>query len=304
MPQLQVVNTGGSPLNTALGNISAGFIESFNKRAETARNDEIFSRIKSKYGPKLDADTIYKDILQSEGFDQSYKNNILKQVSDYSALQRNEKRTVYEQMRLAQLQDDLNIKKFKAEQDPATKPMTPYERNIIQNRQRYLDLQENKLKNSVASGSNKLGKDFASYSNAVLKLSARPILPEDKALIDTVGINAIRNGADIQTAFNAGYQAYNQKKQIEEEATPPIDPKSNWTQPTPAQEQQAKQDLFDFLSQVYNAGIKDPKKLRGIAARGKWSSEEANQVIQKIMQNPEKRSPKLSQEQVNNILFQ
>lgn len=303
MPSLQVVNTGASPANTALGNISAGFIESFNKRQETARNDEIFSKIKSKYGPSASPDTIYKDILQSEGFDQSYKNNILKQVGDYAALQRNQERTVYEQARLTQLEEDLKIRKKKSEEDPATKPLTPYQRETQANRQRYLQIQENKLANSIQAGSGKINKDFANYTNAVLKLSPKPTSPEDKVLLDTVGIQALNGGADIQTAFNQGLQAIAQKKEIQDNAIPPMNPATSRLQSTPQQEQEARESLFDFLFQAYQLGVRDPSKLREIAKRGRWGTEEANPIIQKILQNPNKKTT-VSQEQVDRMLFE
>lgn len=110
MPQLQVVNTGANPINTALGNISAGFIDQFNQRQQQAKNDEIFSRIKSKYGPNADPDVMFKDILQAEGFDDSYKQNKLAEISQLGAMERNKKRSLYEDELLNIKKEELGIK--------------------------------------------------------------------------------------------------------------------------------------------------------------------------------------------------
>lgn len=113
MPQLQVVNTGASPINTVLGNISGNFIDSFNSRQQENKNDEIFSKIKSKYGPDADPDMIFKDVLQSSGMDQSYKKNILGTIKEYAALRSDKKRNSYEDAVFDLRKQELGITKEK-----------------------------------------------------------------------------------------------------------------------------------------------------------------------------------------------
>lgn len=117
MPQLQVVNTGANPINTALGNISGAFIDQFNQRQQQNKNDEIFSRIKSKYGPNADPDMMFKDIIQAEGFDESYRQNKLEQISQLGALEKSKKRSLYEDELLQIKREELGMKKKSEGQD-------------------------------------------------------------------------------------------------------------------------------------------------------------------------------------------
>ena len=121
MPSAQVVDIGGDPFAETMGNFAKNFGSTFLEANKQRKNEDIFKKIRQAYGPETPPEDMLRDILQSEGMDQSYKKDLIGQIKDYGALKNKKSLTPYEK---AKLDNDEKSLKLRTDKQDATEKAT------------------------------------------------------------------------------------------------------------------------------------------------------------------------------------
>ena len=75
MPSAQVINFGEDPYANAMGGFARNFLSEISEKALQQRNENIFQKIKEKYGKDAQPKDIFRDVLEHGGLDPDYKRN-------------------------------------------------------------------------------------------------------------------------------------------------------------------------------------------------------------------------------------
>jgi len=291
MPSAQVVNFGEDPYANAMGGFAQNFLGEINEKAAQRRNENIFSKIKQKYGENAKPEDIFKDVLEAEGLDQEYKRNKLNEIKDYATLSTKGKTTPYQQAMLEIREEELNLKKNKAEKGDTEKSITPYQQKVLKNQETRLQLERQRLDQAVATQDKKLPEYVDKYTTNLLKNADVKLPAHDKAdLNDFVEQLMTEGDVGVNDAFN---QAYNyiqaRREKIDQvEITPRP---SKWLgSASPEEVEQGMEQAFTQLKALHDEdGIDNQKELRAIASRAGWQPEEITMMLQKIFERSGKR---------------
>ena len=291
MPSAQVVNFGEDPYANAMGGFAKNFLGEINEKAGQRRNENIFQKIKEKYGPEAQPEDIFRDVLEHEGFDQEYKRNKLNEIKEYASLATKGKTTPYQQAMLDIRQEELNLKKDKAEKGESEKNITPYQQKVLKNQETRLQLERQRLEQAATTQDKKLPEYVDKYTTNLLKNADVKLAAHDKAdLNDFVEQLMTEGDVGVNDAFN---QAYNyieaRREKIEQvEITPRP---SKWLgSASPEEVEQGMEKAFTQLKALHDEdGIDNQKELRAIASRAGWQPEEITMMLQKIFERSGKR---------------
>ncbi len=284
MPSAQVLDFGPDPYAENIGKIAQGFSQGFFQQEKQRKNEEIFRRIKSKYGPDAKPDQIFKDVLEAEGFDPDYKSNLLSNVKDYIAASSKGSLTPYQSEMLAIRKEELGLKKQKSEEQEE-KAITPYQKKLIEQREATLALQRKRIEQASEKKDESFPKLVSDYVNSVFKDEALNPSASDKSILnDRIQSNIKDEKMNMAQAFNEAYDYIQQKNEIVD--TYPIEERPNpWGILDPKELNQAMEKAYQQLNQLYESGIESQSDLRKIAKRGKWKPEEITAMLQKLFQS-------------------
>lgn len=282
MPSAQILDFGPDPFAENIGNFARGFSGTYFKEKNRKKNDEVFSRIKSRYSPDAKPEDIFKDILEAEGIDEDYKIDKLKQAREYADLVRKTKKTPYQQERLEIAQEELQLKKNKAALGP--KPITPQEEKLNKYRDEALDLQRQRIAIANKNKDESLPKKISDFTNSILKDTNENLNALDKSFINQRILDNIRNqGMTVDQAFRESLDHLNTKNEIVKTSQIEKKPIAGYFSPLdPKQLLQSKEKAFLDLENLYNNGIDSQTDLRTIAKRNGWMPEEITHLLQSL----------------------
>lgn len=275
---------------TQWGGFAKNFLGEINEKAGQRRNENIFSKIKEKYGPDAKPEDIFKDVLESEGLDQEYKRNKLNEIKDYATLATKGKTTPYQQAMLEIREEELNLKKNKAA-NPEEKQITPYQAKVLKNQETRLQLERQRLEQAASTQDKKLPEYVDKYTTNLLKNADVKLPAHDKAdLNDFVEQLMTEGDVGVNEAFNKAYNYIEARREKIDSVE--ITPKpSGWFSGSSQQEvEQSMEKAFNELKALHDEdGIDNQKELRAIAQRAGWEPEEITLMLQKIFQRSGKR---------------
>jgi hypothetical protein len=260
MPAAQVINFGEDPYANAMGGFAKSFLGTLNENQGQRRNDDIFKKVMSKYGPDAEPEMIYRDIANAEGLSQDYKRDKLKETLDLATLKSKKTQiTPYQQAMIDIREQELNIKKANANK-PKEKPLTDYQQEVLANARIRLEKQELQLKQAAERESAKFPKLVADYTNSQLKGADKQLSIEDKADLNGLMERLLKdkkNPVSTPEAFQSAYQMVtNRREQIDDAA---ISKKPYWSRDIPMGEEQAYNELLQ-LKQQFGLTEKELKK--------------------------------------------
>lgn len=291
MPGLQVVNFGSDPYANAMGEFARSFADTFATKHAQRRNDELFSKISSKYGKDANPDDVMRDLLQAEGFDQEYKRNKINEIKEYASLIAKGKLTPYEQAMLDFKKEELEIKKKKKSDEE--KPITPYQRKLLKNQEVRLAQDKQRLEQAAKNEDKKLPEYIDKYTTNLLKDSDTKLPPYDKAELNDFVQQLMtdkENPMSVNEAFNHAFQYIEGRRERIETFKPTPRPTSWIGDANPQEVAQALDKLYQEIKFLHDEdGIENQKDLREIATRGGWKPEEITKVLQKVFQEAGKK---------------
>src|SRR5690606_25937144 len=287
MPSAQVIDFGSDPFADSIGKFAQGFSNAYYEKQNQEKNEKIFDRIKKKYGPNAKPDQMLRDIIEAEGFDESYKRDLIKDIKDYAALSTKKELTPYQEEMLNIRKEELDLKKRKGEQDDG---MTPYQKRNLELQEVRLENDRKRIENAARNQDEKFPKLVADYTNSVLKDSDNKLPPSDKAILNQrIQSNITDDGMTMDEAFNEALDYIDMKNQIVDSAQLEERPTRFFGEATQQELEQAMGKAYEGLKQLYEAGIESQRDLRAIARRAGWQPEEITAMLQRIMQRKGKR---------------
>src|SRR5690606_12163405 len=166
MPSLQVVDFGPDSFSDTMGKFAQGFSDSFFQQQSQKRNEELFSRIKEKYGKDASPDRIMKDIIEAEGFDPEYKKDLVKDITEYAKLASLKKRSMYQDEMLDIKKQELDIKKAKASGEDG---LSEYQKRNLALQEVRLANEKQRIEISNKKNESSAPKLTADYINSIYK---------------------------------------------------------------------------------------------------------------------------------------
>ena len=296
MPSLQVIDAPPDPFNEAIGKFAKQFGETFAKNDRKQQNDQIFERIKSKYGPESKPEDLYRDVLNTPGFDQDYKNDTLKNVKEYVELLNKKDRNNIENIKLDLRRDELTTRN--------TTNNINFAR--VKNEQDKIDATAKKAEKN-------LPKEIQAYSSKQLKDMNANLSAYDKGELDSrIGLSIQENPEmTIDKAYLEALDYIEEKHRILEQE-PMVEKPSSWASTlkkfVTTEDPKVLSDLMEKAVQkvreLYDAGIESQKELRKFIKKGKWDDEETTAILQKAL-NKKEKSPKKQyvKPPIDDILF-
>lgn len=294
MPGLQVVNFGEDPYANAMGKFAKNFLGKINEGVAQRRNEELFSKISSKYGKDANPEDILMDIIKSEGLDEDYKRNKIKEIVEYADISNKKNKTLYDEASLETRRDDLLFRKDKEKKrrKEKEKDQELRERGISASEERNLISKEN-AENAAKKGSRDLPKFIDAHTNNLLKNSQTTLTAHDKADLNAI-VEQLMTDKDNPKGIN---QAFNEAMQYIDARREKIDtfqvtprPKPWIGQPNPQEVQQGMDALYKELKFMHDEdGIENQKELREVAYRGGWKPEEVTMILQRVFQEAGKK---------------
>src|SRR5690606_7276240 len=184
MPSAQVIDFGSDPFADSIGKFAQGFSNAYYEKQNQEKNEKIFDRIKKKYGPNAKPDQMLRDIIEAEGFDASYKKDLIKDLKDYASLASKSKMTAYQKR-------NLELQEVRLEND------------------------RKRIENAARNQDKKFPKLVADYTNSILKDSDNKLPPSDKAILNQrIQSNITDDGMTMDEAFNEALDYIDMKNQI------------------------------------------------------------------------------------------
>lgn len=291
MPSAQVIDFGEDPYSNAMGGFAKNFLGALNKRTAEKRNDEIFSKIKEKYGPDASAETIFRDVLESEGLDQEYKRNKLDEIKDYAALSTKGRTTPYQNAMLEIRKDELNLRKDKAEKEAEGKGITPYQEKVLKNQEVRLAQDKRRLDQAAQKQEADLPQRIDRYTSGLLKDADTKLPAHDKADLNSfIHQLMTEDKLGVDEAFNRAYDYIETRREKVDNVKITPKPTSWIGSPNPKQVQENMEKAFLELEALYDEdGVESQKDLRSIAERAGWSSEDTTKMLQRLFQSKGKK---------------
>lgn len=287
MPSAQVLDFGPDPYAENIGKIAQGFSQGFFQQEKQRKNEEIFRRIKSKYGPDASPDRIFRDILEAEGLDQDYKSNLLSQVKDYITASSKGNINPYQKEMLDIRKEDLDIKKRKEQRDIEGEP-TKYQQILADQRRADLALKERRVNEAINKNAADFPKTVSDYVNSLLKDEVFIPSAADKGILnDRIQSNIKEEKMSLPQAFNEAYDYIQQKNEIVDTYKIEKRPES-WDRlrsPNPNEVAKSMEKAYQQLNELYESGIESQTDLRKIANRAGWESQEITAMLQKLFQS-------------------
>jgi hypothetical protein len=296
MPSAQVVDFGEDPYADAMGNFAKNFLGTLNEKTAQRRNESIFQKIREKYGPDAEPETIFRDVLEAQGLDREYKRNKLNEVKEYAALSAKKNISPYQQAMLDHREEELNLKRKKLDSEGTEKPITPYQQKALANQEARLSIEQQKLNRSSKEEKHKLPQYIDKYTSGILKDSEVSLPAHDRADLNNFIEQLVsEDGLGISEAFNRAYQYIQARRDKIEEAKIAERP-TRWVgSPSPSEIEESMAQAYEQLLALHDEdGVENQKELRKIAERAGWKPEEITQMLNRIFQKSGKslRGPK------------
>jgi len=285
MPSAQVINFGEDPYANAMGGFAESFLGTLNEKTAQKRNENIFSKIKEKYGPDAEPETIFRDVLESEGLDQDYKRNKLNEIKEFASLSTKAKITPYQQAMLDMRTDELNLKKNKAD-ETVEKPITAYQKKVLANQETRLALDRQRLDQAAKTNDAKFPEQLDKYTTNILKDADVKLPPHDKADLNGFIDQLMKEeGLGINDAFNRAYQYIEARRDKVDNVQITERPTSWVGSPNQSEVTRNMDEAYQQLKALYEEdGIDNQKELRSIAARAGWQPDEITKMLQRVFQ--------------------
>lgn len=274
MPQAQVINFGEDPYANAMGSFARGFLGEINEKTGQRRNEELFSRIKSKY-ENDDPEKLFKDVLEAEGFDQEYKRNKLKEITEYASLSTKINKSKYEKELLETKKEDLKL-----------------ERDKVNNQAKNLSNQELRLQNdakrldiSAKKNSQKLPGQISKFTSDRLKdADLRWPVQDVSALNNAIEqLMTSEEALGSNEAFQKAFELVEQRREVINNAKITSRPKPWVGSPTEKEVLTSLNQAYEQLKQLHDEqGVNSQKDLRAIAERYGWEKEEITEMLRRI----------------------
>lgn len=285
MPSAQVVNFGEDPYANAMGVFAKNFLGEINEKAGQRRNENIFQKIKEKYGPDAPPEDIFRDVLEHEGLDQEYKRNKLNEIKEYAAIATKGKTTPYQQAMLDIRQEELNLKKDKAEKGESEKNITPYQQKVLKNQETRLALERQRLEQAAKTNDKKLPEYVDKYTTSLLKNAEEKLPAHDKADLNAFVEQLMtdeENPMTVNDAFNRAYDYIQARR--EKVDTVKITPRpSAWFGDNPKELAENQEKAYLELKALHDEdGIDNQKELRAVAERAGWKPEEITEMLKAV----------------------
>jgi hypothetical protein len=285
MPSAQVVNFGEDPYANAMGSFARNFLGEINEKAGQRRNENIFQKIKEKYGPEAKPEDIFRDVLEHEGLDQEYKRNKLNEIKEYASIATKGKTTPYQKAMLDIRQEELDLKKDKAEKGDSEKPITPYQQKVLKNQQTRLALERQRLKQAANTQDKKLPEYVDKYTTSLLKNSDEKLPAHDKADLNAFVEQLVsdkENPMSVNDAFNRAYDYIQARREKIDNVK--ITPRpSAWFSDNPKEIAENQEKAYLELKALHDEdGIDNQKELRAIAERAGWKPEEITEMLKAV----------------------
>jgi hypothetical protein len=276
-----------------MGNFAKNFLTEVNEKAGQRRNEDIFKKIKSKYGKDAKPEDIFKDVLESEGLDQEYKRNKLDEIKEYATLSTKNKLTPYQEGMLEVRQEELKIKQSKEDRESQGKTITPYQKKVLDNQETRLRLEEQRLNQAATTADKKLPQMVSDYTNKLLKDTDDKLPVTDKAELNSFVEQLMtdeENPMSVTEAFNKAYEYIQARRELINEVKIAERPTSWVGSPNPKAIEDAMEKAYQQLKVLHDEdGIDSQKDLRAIAKRGGWEDEEITKILQRIFQSAGKK---------------
>lgn len=287
MPSAQVVNFGEDPYANAMGGFARNFLGEINEKAGQRRNENIFQKIKEKYGPEAEPEDIFRDVLEHEGLDQEYKRNKLNEIKEYASIATKGKTTPYQKAMLDIRQEELNLKKTKAEKDEK-KNISPYQQKVLKNQEIRLALERQRLEQAAKVNDKKFPEHVDKYTTSLLKNAEEKLPAHDKADLNSFIEQLMsdkENPMSVNDAFNRAYDYIQARR--EKVDTVKITPRpTKWGGTTWADQEDIEQSMekaFTELKALHDEdGVDNQKELRAIAERAGWKAEEITEMLKAV----------------------
>ncbi len=292
MPSAQVIDFGEDPYANAMGGFAKNFLGALNKRTAEKRNDELFGKIKEKYGPDAKAEDIFRDVLKSEGLDQEYKRNKLDEIKQLAELDNKKELNQYQKALL-----EYRKQKIDAAEDKKNgkKPLTDFQKRDLKLKKVRLKLEKSRLKIAAGKQARDLPEKVDKYTSTLLKNADVKMAVHDKADLNSFVSQLMEeDGLGIDDAFNkanAYITARNDKvdEYVNGEATITKNPQS-WFGNKPGEIESSMKQAVSDLNQLYEEdGIENQKDLREIAMKAGWNKDQANAMLQMLFQQKGKK---------------
>lgn len=290
MPSLQVVDFGSNPLADSLGKMAQGFSQTIFDRMEDKRNKDLLDEV-----DKLDLPMDQKilQISKAYGIDPAYKQDRISAMLKVAELENKRDRTAIDKLTAERLksQSDLNIRKYE-ETVKGQSPQAIKDAAIRAENQRRLELQENRLQQSIQDKAKAYPEKLAKYINSQLKDSGETMSSNDRAMMTDIIDNLVRDQKiPLGDAYQSAYDAVRQKNELVQNVMAvrkPAGIAAGWTsaaQPPSAEEvSKGREQLFNQLVQLFDQGVRSQTDLRKIAKSGGWDTDEVNSVLQQLFQ--------------------
>lgn len=285
MPSAQVVNFGEDPYANAMGTFARNFLGEINEKAGQRRNENIFQTIKDKYGPEAKPEDIFKDVLEHEGLDQEYKRNKLNEIKEYVAIATKGKTTPYQDAMLKIREEELNLKKNKAEKGEDEKQITPYQQKVLKNQETRLALERQRLEQAAKTSDKKLPEYVDKYTTSLLKNAEEKLPAHDKADLNAFVEQLMTDEEtpmSVNDAFNRAYDYIQARREKIDNVK--ITPRpSAWFGDNPNEIAENQEKAYLELKSLYDEdGIENQKELRAIAERAGWKPEEITEMLKAV----------------------
>lgn len=283
MPSAQVINFGEDPYANAMGGFARNFLSTINEKTAQRRNDDLFKRIADQYGEDVSTERIIRDVIKAEGFDQDYKRNKLKELTDYATLGAKRDRNGYENAKLEQRREELEVRKKTNE--------------IAENR---LNNEANRIQATAEKNKGTTSKQINDYASKVLKDASVNLPAHDRADLTNFMDQLVNDPENPMTIPQAYKQAANyidaRREKID---TVKIAERPGYWSGTPIVT--AMQQAITDLQALHDEdGIDNQKELRTIAKRSSWKDEEITAMLQRVFASNGKKlrgpAPKSAQE--------
>jgi hypothetical protein len=283
MPSAQVINFGEDPYANAMGGFAKSFLGELDKRSSKRRNDEVFEQIKSKYGKDAPIEDILRDIVTSEGLDQDYKTDTIKNIKEFATLAAKKDKNNIDAIKLG-------IRKKEHEERIRTN-------DIAEDR---VKNEKNRIKNLGDKNSRNLSKDISTYNSKFLKDAGVEMSENDRSDMNYFTEDLMSQGKTLAEASRDANQLVQMRRELIDNVK--VTPRPRWfdgAAPDSAPEiLPAMEQAFNDLSKLYEEdGIDHQTDLKAILKRAGWKDEEIIKILQRVFQSQGRklRVPKKSE---------
>lgn len=256
MPSAQVINFGEDPYANAMGGFARNFLSEISEKALQQRNENIFQKIKEKYGKDAQPKDIFRDVLEHGGLDPDYKRNKLNEIKEYAAI---------------------------ATRGDSEKPITPYQDKVLKNQEARLLLEKRRLDQGADVNEKKLPEYVNKYTSGLLKDAEIRLPVHDRSDLNSFILQLItEDGLGVDEAFNRAYD-YIQARRDKVDTFKVTPRPSPWFGENQKELAESKEKAYQELKSLHDEdGIENQKELRTIAEKGGWKPEEITEMLQLI----------------------